>query len=116
MKKFIYTGLLLFSLLGFESFVSAQEIKVEPTIFIPNACTENHAGKRSYYVEAPICDAFEMTIYNKWGQLLFQTKDALTKWDFKVAGQLLPIDVYNCVVKVFCDHKCYTVTNTISLL
>ena len=54
-------------------------------ILIPNAFTPNHDGDNDYYQLAgqndPCYDVMEVSIYNRWGQLVFASSDPNFEWD-----------------------------------
>lgn len=82
-----------------------QLIDVEPQIryFLPNAFTPNNDdvndGFRGGGVFEGITD-FTMTIWNRWGELVFETNDPNESWNGRKnnTGQLSPMDVYVVVV------------------
>ncbi len=46
-------------------------------------------------LETPlVVSQFNMNIYNRWGQIIFNSQDQFQKWDGRVNGKLVPIDVY----------------------
>ncbi|HLP32143.1 MAG TPA: gliding motility-associated C-terminal domain-containing protein [Bacteroidia bacterium] len=51
--------------------------------FVPNVITPNQDDKNEgWYVAGldPACDQVHVRIYNRWGQLMFETKDVTEKW------------------------------------
>ena len=80
---------------------SIQEIYVLPrvTYHMPNAFTPNGDGKNDEFLgigyTAGMQD-FEVTIWNRWGELLFRSEDPQEGWDGnkQSTGQPLPIGVY----------------------
>ena len=66
------------------------------TIYIPNAFTPGNDGRNDIFrvLNAVKADNFEWRIYNRWGQLVFQTKDWKQGWDGKLKGQLQPAGAY----------------------
>jgi gliding motility-associated-like protein len=62
-------------------------------------------------------DEFEMQIFNRWGELLFETKDVRQGWDGYYRGQLCQQDVYVWRVKVtFLDGGEMTDIGDVTLL
>jgi gliding motility-associated-like protein len=50
--------------------------------FIPNAFTPNEDGDNDIFLPvSPNLDVYDFRIYNRWGQLLFISKDASVGWD-----------------------------------
>ncbi len=78
-----------------------QEIHVLPivTYHMPNAFTPNGDGRNDLFVgQGHIAGmrAFEMTIWSRWGELLFETADPTEGWNGlrNNRGDLLPNGVY----------------------
>jgi len=57
-------------------------------IAVPTAFTPNGDGLNDYLYPANAykADNLEFRVYNRWGQLVFQTKDWTKKWDGKING------------------------------
>ncbi|WP_028979373.1 PKD domain-containing protein [Sporocytophaga myxococcoides] len=81
------------------------------SIEIPNAFTPNHGGSNGgrkdgsglnevFYPRLHDVAEFYMGIYNKWGEMLFETRDSSTGWDGYYKNQLCPEDVYVYRIKV----------------
>lgn len=65
------------------------------TVYFPNAFTPNGDGVNDEY--NPIgkdVTAFEMTIYDGWGQAIFHTDDMEQQWDGTSNGKIVPSGVY----------------------
>jgi len=76
------------------------QIKI-PNVFTPGAQSGSGGsgglgfGDNKYFL--PITDgvvAFELLIYNRWGELIFESTDRTKGWDGYYKGQLCPQDVY----------------------
>lgn len=83
-----------------------QYIDVVPkaTYFLPNAFTPNGDGKNDVFVGAGSLigvKGFELTIWNRWGEMVFQTNDPQEGWNGRVnnSGTLSPNGVYPVIVK-----------------
>lgn len=66
-----------------------QEVDVQPeyTFYVPNAFTPNGDGLNDSFFPSGTginYDDFRMFIYNRWGELIYQTDDA--PWDGRVVG------------------------------
>jgi gliding motility-associated-like protein len=62
-----------------------------PNAFMPNGSDEN----RILYVKGKgIKQLLEFNIYNRWGNLVFQSNDLSIGWDGKFKGKDQPIDTY----------------------
>ncbi|HVZ25747.1 MAG TPA: PKD domain-containing protein, partial [Sediminibacterium sp.] len=75
-------------------------VKVQTTgnIYVPQGFTPNNDGinDRAYPILAGIRQLNYFRIYNRWGNLLFQTNDSSPQngWDGKYAGRLQPAGTY----------------------
>jgi gliding motility-associated-like protein len=65
-------------------------------IDVPTAFTPNNDGLNDYFQphNALKADNYEFRIYNRWGQLIFQSNNWRDKWDGKINGVLQPTAVY----------------------
>jgi gliding motility-associated-like protein len=65
-------------------------------MYAPNAFTPNHDGKNETFIPKFDCDVYEysLRIYDRWGIIIFESKDKTTGWSGTKNGVLLPIDVY----------------------
>ncbi len=85
-----------------------------PEIFIPNSFTPNGDGINDVFNIKTIAQfsKFNMFIYNRWGQLVFETDDAAEGWDGTFKGKMVQMDVYNykieAIVKASNEKKVYS--------
>jgi gliding motility-associated-like protein len=65
-------------------------------IAVPTAFTPNNDGLNDTFSphNALKADNLEFRVYNRWGQLVFQSKTWRDKWDGKINGILQPANVY----------------------
>lgn len=65
-------------------------------INIPNAFTPNSDGLNDEFgiVSSTIFEEFNMQIYNRWGQLIYETTDQTKKWDGTYNGSKVEIGAY----------------------
>jgi gliding motility-associated-like protein len=60
---------------------------------------------------------YQLQIYNKWGELLFESKDVNRGWDGYYRGQLCKQDVYVWkVVARFVDGQLFEKAGDVTLL
>lgn len=65
------------------------------SVYVPKAFSPNDDGHNDYYrVKAEGINNFEMKIFSKWGELVFQTRDPEAGWDGKQKGNPAPAGVY----------------------
>ena len=64
--------------------------------FIPNGFTPNADGRNDEFRVFTNCELFnfEMTIFDRWGNLVFRTTDLNQGWDGTINGQNAPQGVY----------------------
>ena len=69
--------------------------------FIPTAFTPNGDGLNDLFkVQANfVPNTFEMSIFNRKGELMFLSQDMGISWDGQFHGQTLPSGVYVCIIK-----------------
>jgi len=75
----------------------------EPFVFIPNAFTPNGDNDNDVlYVRGSNIDEVFMTVYNRWGEKMFETNDKNVGWDGTFKNEQLPPDVYGYYMQVKC--------------
>ncbi|MEO1260434.1 MAG: gliding motility-associated C-terminal domain-containing protein [Bacteroidota bacterium] len=75
----------------------------EPNIFVPNAFTPNGDGNNDVlFVRSNIIENMELSIYNRWGELVFRTNDQGTGWDGTYKGKRLSPDVFGYYLRADC--------------
>jgi gliding motility-associated-like protein len=108
-----------------------DQIKVVSDIQYPNAFTPNtHGGNGgSFRTDDYSNDVFfpytayegvtgyDLQIFNRWGELIFESKNVLQGWDGYFKGKLCQQDVYVWKAKVeFFDGRLYSKTGSVTLL
>ena len=85
---------------------------------IPNTFTPNGDGKNDIFIpELFGVTNFHMEIYNRWGELLYETEDQNSGWDGYYRGQLSSQDVYVFKVKMkFLSGNSVVRTGDVTLL
>ena len=70
--------------------------KSECVVYVPNAFTPNNDGKNDYFRASGTGSVteFEMNVYNRWGQLIFATKDKSKGWNGTFNSMLQPDGIY----------------------
>jgi gliding motility-associated-like protein len=97
-----------------QTFERMIEVKSDLILWMPEAFTPNGDGVNDYYtVSVAGHESFEMLIYNRWGELVFQSQDPDMGWNGKMAnGAPAPSGVY--VVRVFVILPDNTVSTQVS--
>ncbi|MEN9511333.1 MAG: hypothetical protein RLZZ370_1152 [Bacteroidota bacterium] len=91
----------------------------EVNIFVPNVFTPNSDSINDYfYPELKGISSFQMLIYNRWGQKVFETFTKDGKWNGKTGhGVLCPEGVYYGLIRATdFKNKQYEISVTITLL
>lgn len=73
-----------------------------PKVYAPNAFTpETSPGFNDefFVYPNPYVDNFEIKIYSRWGELVFQSDDIAFRWDGTYRGKILKIDSYIYVMR-----------------
>lgn len=83
----------------FDSAFEVIDKKCACEIFIPNSFSPNNDGINDIffpYIECGLIEliAFELKIFDRWGNFVFQTKDIKTGWDGSWRGEKMPQGVY----------------------
>ncbi|RFS24603.1 PKD domain-containing protein [Chitinophaga silvatica] len=89
---------------------------VVPLYDVPNAFAPT--GKNNmFYVKAFGATKFNMKIYNRWGQMVFESSDPRIGWDGTFKGNLQPMDAYAYVVNLeFTDGTKASKSGSVTLL
>jgi gliding motility-associated-like protein len=75
----------------------------EPNIFFPNAFSPNGDGVNDVlYIRGNAITEATFTIYNRWGEQVFESKSLDMGWDGTYNGQLVEPDVYGYRLRVVC--------------
>lgn len=67
----------------------------ESTMYAPNAVTPNGDGVNDiFYTYSTGMVEYELYIFNRWGELIFESKDKTQGWDCTYKGYVVKSDVY----------------------
>ena len=77
--------------------VMEDEIIFAPNAFTPNGDPFNQNWR--VYVQGFNLDEFRLTIFNRWGEIIWQTSDPNDSWDGTYEGVLVPLGTYVWYVK-----------------
>jgi gliding motility-associated-like protein len=81
------------------SCLASDTIQVIPgdcDVYIPSAFTPNNDSKNETFgvVDNTTLQYFNLQIYSKWGQLVFNSNDVTKKWDGTFKGKKMPNGSY----------------------
>ena len=75
----------------------------EPYVFVPNAFSPNGDGENDVlYVRGPMIEGMVFRIFDRWGEMVFESTDRNFGWDGNFRGKPLDPDVYDYYLKAIC--------------
>lgn len=76
--------------------IRVQQSTCDAQFFIPNAFTPNNDGVNDVFLARYPCplDEFYMTVYDRWGLQVFESRDINTGWDGNFKGAREQAEVY----------------------
>jgi gliding motility-associated-like protein len=91
---------------------------VIPLFDIPSAFSPNRDGINDVFLVKGFGIAkFNMKVYNRWGQLMFESNSPTTGWDGTYKGALQPMDAYAFVINLeFSDGTTASKNGSVTLL
>ncbi|WP_159468613.1 gliding motility-associated C-terminal domain-containing protein [Dyadobacter sp. 3J3] len=86
------------NLLSFSNIVNYTQ---EFALLVPDAFTPNEDNiNEKFVVKALFVNTFKMSIFNRWGQVIFQTNDINNSWDGMINGEKAPAGSYVYKVEI----------------
>ena len=80
-----------------DTLTKVVKVKSETAIFIPNSFTPNGDGINDVFMPKGFgvnLQNYSFLVFNRWGELIFQSNDIKNGWDGSFKGELLPSGVY----------------------
>lgn len=75
----------------------------DPFVYIPNAFSPNGDGQNEVmYVRGAMVEKMTFRIYDRWGELVFESFDRNTGWDGTFRGKDMDPDTYDYYLQVTC--------------
>jgi gliding motility-associated-like protein len=102
-----------------ESISNTAELLKPSTLYLPNAFTPDRDGSNDTFGAVGInVEKYELKIFNRWGELLFESNDINHKWDGTHKGSLVQdgVYVYTFYAKELTTGKNISKTGTVTLL
>jgi gliding motility-associated-like protein len=94
-------------------------VKVYKDVYVPNAFTPNNDGKNDVFriLAADNNKKFKLLVYNRWGQLIYETTDISKGWDGQFKNIPQPTDVYIYYLEIqTASNKKITKKGTVTLI
>ena len=93
----------------------------EPNLFVPNAFTPNDDGNNDVlYVRSRVIDDtrnFVFRVFNRWGEMVFETFDINEGWNGDWKGKRAKPDVYDYYLEGFCiDGQAFLIQGNVTLI
>jgi gliding motility-associated-like protein len=89
-------------------------------VWIPDVFTPDGAGPKrnnTFMIAAENFKSMTMTVYNRWGEKMYETKDITKGWDGTANGAQCPDGVYIYKIDVVAlDNKTYKYDGTLTLI
>ena len=89
---------------GCTDIISQQiEIGTGSTFFVPNSFTPNGDGTNDLFLPisyGTTIDHYSLKIYNRWGELIFTSKNIENGWDGSYKGETVLQDMYIWVIEL----------------
>lgn len=86
--------------------VVVLQVPCDDAVFVPNAFTPNNDDLNDIlYARTLGVTNFYFAIYNRWGELVFETNDSNIGWDGTFGGVEVNEDVYGFYVSYTCDDE-----------
>ena len=101
-----------------EAYVNVRVYK-GPDIYVPTGFTPNGDGKNDTFTPFPVgMKSYNyFRVFNRWGQLVFQTRALNDGWDGTIGGQLQPEGVYVWMIEGLTkDDRLVTKKGTVMLI
>jgi gliding motility-associated-like protein len=74
-----------------------------PFIFVPNAFSPNGDNENDIlFVRGAILESVLFRVFNRWGELMFETTDKNLGWDGMYKGKMMDPDTYDYYLKAVC--------------
>jgi gliding motility-associated-like protein len=72
-------------------------------IYVPNAFTPNGDGENDVlFVRGELIEGMLFRVFDRWGEMVFESTDRLIGWDGTFRGKQLDPDVYDYYLKAVC--------------
>lgn len=101
-----------------DTFCKKVDADVYPLADLPNAFSPNGDGANDVlYVRGSGIELLNLRIYNRWGELVFETEEQSMGWDGTFNGKEQPVEAYAYILNVtFIDGTTFSKKGNVTLL
>ena len=102
-----------------ESISNTVELIKSTTIYFPNAFTPDQDGANDTFGAVGLnVEKYELKVFNRWGELLFESNNISDKWDGTHKGKRVPdgVYVYTFFAREVATGKSLSKSGTVTLL
>ena len=86
-------------------------------VFIPNAFTPNMDGMNDVFgISSENSEDISLSVYNRWGELIFESNEGMTHWDGTYKGKDQPSDAYAYIVEFLCEGVIRRLKGNVTLI
>ncbi|MFN8230942.1 MAG: gliding motility-associated C-terminal domain-containing protein [Bacteroidia bacterium] len=116
------SGLYIIEAISNKGCIARDQLNIDVTknhnLYIPNSFTPNEDGKNDLFmIYGTGIQKIELTVFDRWGEKLFYTKDINVGWDGSYKGVICKSDVYVYLLNyIALDGKKYTKKGHVSIL
>jgi len=121
--QFLYEGtyyiwLTATSALGCKDSTYQMVIIEESPDYIPNVFTPNEdmINEEFYPVISKVTENYHMMVFNRWGELIFETAQQAARWDGKYHNELVPMGVYFYVINYHYNNRDYYYNGSVTVV
>jgi len=69
-----------------------------PRLFVPTAFTPHGHNNQYFDVKWAYVGAYQLLIFNRWGEIIYESQDPHQSWDGIYKGEPMPMGVYPWIV------------------
>ena len=99
---------------------TSQLLEILPVyhVFVPNVFSPNEDGENDEFRAFASCplDDFNMKIFDRWGQLIFQSTDVEQTWDGYRRNELYDAGVFTWWISYVVDERKRILSGDVTLL
>lgn len=105
-------------LVRYTSLSNIVSLDLDPILWVPNVFTPQNGDNinNKWRIVVGNYKAYNLQVYNRWGERIFTSDDPANQWDGYFHGQICPEGVYLYMVKVTGGKKNLYKSGTVNLL